>query len=126
MRDSDTRLECERRGSDREHRGLFKLDRIAFQGRHGFDVAELYGQRFDQLEAEGLISVTDEAIELTRRGRDYVDMICALFYLPEHSDKRFARFATEDELEESSVLTVASAPLAFEPRVAVAHAVAGD
>jgi len=105
---------------------LFRLDRIAFQKRHGFDVIELYGQRFAQLEAEGLITVTDEAIELTRRARDYVDMICALFYLPEHSDKRFARFATEDELEESSVLTVAATPLVFEPRVAVAHAVAGD
>jgi hypothetical protein len=105
---------------------LFRLDRIAFQTRHGFDVVELYGPRFAQLEAEGLITITDDAIELTRRARNYVDIICALFYLPEHSDKRFARFATEDELEESSVLTVAAAPLVFEPRVAVEHAVAGD
>ena len=96
---------------------LFKVDRHAFRTRHGFDVLELYGPRIAQLQAEGLMTVSDDAIELTRRARDYVDIICALFYLPEHNDKRFARFATEEELEESSVLTVAASPLAFEPQI---------
>lgn len=105
---------------------LFRIDRHAFQRRHGFDAVELYGPRLSQLEGEGLLTVTDDAIELTRRGRNYVDMICALFYLPEHSDKRFARFATEDELEESSVLSVAAVPVAFEPQITAAHAAAGD
>lgn len=92
---------------------LFRIDRTWFQHRHGFDLLELYGPRFTELEREGLLEVTDSAVELTRRGRDYVDMICALFYLPEHSDKRFARFATEDELEDSSVLEIAASPLTF-------------
>lgn len=105
---------------------LFRIDRPAFQKRHGFDLIELYGPRFAQLEREALLTVTDDAIELTRRGRDYVDMICALFYLPEHNDKRFARFATEDELEESSVLSVTALPLVFQPQAVVAQAVAGD
>jgi oxygen-independent coproporphyrinogen-3 oxidase len=104
---------------------LFKIDRASFLRRHGFDVLELYGPRIAQLEAEGLMTVSAQAIELTRHARDYSDMICALFYLPEHSEKRFARFATEDELEESSVLTVAAAPLTFEP-ITMPQAVAGD
>jgi len=97
---------------------LFKVDRPAFRGRHGFDVVELYGTRLSQLEQQGLLEIREDAIELTRRGRDYSDMICALFYLPEHSEKRFTRFATEEELEDSSVLTIAAAPLAFEPAAA--------
>lgn len=97
---------------------LFKVDRPAFKERHGFDIVELYGPRLTQLEEEGLLEVREDAIELTSRGRLYSDMICALFYLPEHNDKRFARFATEDELEESSVLTIAAAPLSFDPAAA--------
>ena len=90
---------------------LFRIDRVAFRERHGFDVVDLYRERIDQLVDEDLLVVTEDAIECTRRARDYIDMICALFYLPEHNDKRFARFATEDELEESSVLSVAAAPI---------------
>jgi oxygen-independent coproporphyrinogen-3 oxidase len=105
---------------------LFRIDRSAFKRRHGFDIVELYGPRIAQLETEGLMTVTDDAVTLTRRGRDYVDMICALFYLPEHNDKRFARFATEDELEESSVLSVATAPITFEPQMVVAQAAPAD
>ncbi len=101
---------------------LFKLDRAAFKTRHGFDILELYGPRFDQLEHEGLLTISDEAIELTRRGRDYNDMICALFYLPEHNDKRFARFATEDELEDSSVLGLATMPIAIDALLAPVQA----
>jgi oxygen-independent coproporphyrinogen-3 oxidase len=101
---------------------LFRIDRPAFQRRHGFDLLELYGPRFAQLQSEGLLTIGEAAVELTRRGRDYVDMICALFYLPEHSDKRFARFATEDELEDSSVLEIAAAPLPFAPMALIGQA----
>jgi oxygen-independent coproporphyrinogen-3 oxidase len=93
-----------------------RLDRHAFKSRHGFDLLELYGPRIEQLRREGLVDVADDAVVLTRRGRDYVDMICTLFYLPEHSEMRFARFATEDELEEASVLGVAALPLRIEPQ----------
>jgi putative oxygen-independent coproporphyrinogen III oxidase len=106
---------------------LFRIDRAMFQRRHGFDPVELYRARIDQLEREGLVVVNDDAIELTRRGRDYVDLICALFYLPEHTEKRFARFATEEELEDTSVLEIASVPMVFTPGVAVPQpAAAGD
>jgi oxygen-independent coproporphyrinogen-3 oxidase len=105
---------------------LFRIDREAFKRRHGFDLLELYGPRFEQLENERLIVVTDEAVELTRRGRDYVDMICALFYLPEHNDKRFARFATEDELEDTSLMQIASVPIAFAPAPVVVAATPAD
>jgi oxygen-independent coproporphyrinogen-3 oxidase len=105
---------------------LFRIDREAFKRRHGFDLLELYGPRFEQLENERLIVVTDEAVELTRRGRDYVDMICALFYLPEHNDKRFARFATEDELEDTSLMQIASVPMAFAPAPVVVAATPAD
>jgi oxygen-independent coproporphyrinogen III oxidase len=93
---------------------LFRIDRLGFRTRHGFDVLELFGARIAQLEREGLVTVSEDAVELTRRGRDFVDMICALFYLPEHNDKRFARFATEEELEDSSVLEIAAAPISFD------------
>ncbi len=102
---------------------LFRIDRLAFQARHGFDPTELYGARISQLESEGLLHVTPEAIELTRRARDYVDIICALFYLPEHQDKRFARFATEDELEDSSVLDIAIAPITLSAQMLTPQAV---
>ncbi|HYK97833.1 MAG TPA: coproporphyrinogen-III oxidase family protein [Candidatus Acidoferrales bacterium] len=92
---------------------LFRVERAPFRERHGFDVVDLYKERIDQLVNDGLMVVTDEAIELTSRARDYSDMICALFYLPEHNDKRFARFATEDELEESTVMEVATAPISI-------------
>jgi oxygen-independent coproporphyrinogen-3 oxidase len=105
---------------------LFRLDRSAFKARHGFDVVDLYGPRFVQLEREGLLTISDAAIELTRRGRDFNDMVCALFYLPEHSDKRFARFATEDELEESSVLGVAAMPIAIDALLVPAQAEPAD
>lgn len=98
---------------------LFRIDRPAFQARHGFDLLELYGARFAELEREGLIVITDDAVELTRRARDYTDMICALFYLPEHNDKRFARFATEQELEDTEVMQIAAMPVAFAPTLQV-------
>jgi putative oxygen-independent coproporphyrinogen III oxidase len=100
---------------------LHRLERAPFRARHGFDFVELYGTRFQELEREGLLTISDDAVELTRRGRDYDNMICALFYLPEHSDKRFARFATEDELEDSSVMSVARAvPISVEALMQVA------
>jgi oxygen-independent coproporphyrinogen-3 oxidase len=99
--------------------GLKKLrfDRAAFAERHGFDVVELYGPRIKALEADGALRVTDDAITLTRRGRDYVEMICTLFYLPEHNELRFRRLATEDELEDSAALQLSAAPIAFDVRM---------
>jgi oxygen-independent coproporphyrinogen-3 oxidase len=99
--------------------GLKKLrfDRVVFAARHGFDVVEIYGPRIQALAADGAITVTDEAITLTRRGRDYVDMICTLFYLPEHNELRFRRLATEDELEDTAALELAAAPIAFDLRM---------
>jgi hypothetical protein len=53
--------------------------------------------------------VTDEALTLTRRAREYVDIICSQFYLPEHVSQAFQRFATEDELAQAALLGAAAA-----------------
>jgi oxygen-independent coproporphyrinogen-3 oxidase len=83
---------------------LFRVDRIAFRQRHGFDAVELNRAQVDALVADGLLEVTDEAIILTRKGYAYVDVICSRFYLPEHVPQAFVRFATEAELTQAAVL----------------------
>jgi oxygen-independent coproporphyrinogen III oxidase len=81
-----------------------RLDREWFRSRHGFDVLELYKTQVDTLAADGLLDVTDEAITITRKARPYVDIICSVFYLPEHAEHRFHRFATQDELTRTSIV----------------------
>jgi len=56
-----------------------------------------------------LLDVTDDAICVTRRGRIYIDIICSVFYLPEHTEYAFHRFATEQELAEAAALKVNAA-----------------
>lgn len=90
---------------------LLRLDRKWFQRRHGFDVIELYPAQVEALVGDGLLAVTDDAIALTRRALPWVEIIVNCFYLPEHADKRFRRFATEDELKSTGVLGVADIPL---------------
>jgi oxygen-independent coproporphyrinogen-3 oxidase len=88
----------------------FEVDRKGFRQRHGFDVLELYGPQIRALVADDLLEVGEEKIALTRRARAYVDIVCSVFYLPEHADLRFHRFATEEELGQAA-LAVGQAPL---------------
>jgi oxygen-independent coproporphyrinogen-3 oxidase len=88
---------------------LFKLDRLAFRTRHGFDVLDLWGPQVASLEADGLLDVNRDAITVTRRGRIYIDIVCSVFYLPEHTEHAFHRFATEQELAEAAALKLNAA-----------------
>jgi hypothetical protein len=83
---------------------MLRLDRGVFRHRHGLDVLDLWGPQVEALRTDGLLEVTDEAITMTRRARSYVDVVCSVFYLAEHSEWKFHRFATEDELSLASVL----------------------
>jgi oxygen-independent coproporphyrinogen-3 oxidase len=83
---------------------LLRLDRPAFRHRHGLDVLDLWAPQVEALRLDGLLEVTDEAITLTRKARPYVDVVCSVFYLAEHSEWKFHRFATEDELSQAAVL----------------------
>jgi oxygen-independent coproporphyrinogen-3 oxidase len=47
---------------------LIHLDRKAFQHRHGFDLVRLCAPAVDELVADGLVTVTDERVSLTRKG----------------------------------------------------------
>jgi oxygen-independent coproporphyrinogen III oxidase len=77
---------------------LLSFDRERFRRRHGFDVMDLYEPQIEILVNNGLLEVSDEALTVTRRGRVYVEMMGSLFYLLEHADLAFHRFANEDEL----------------------------
>ena len=83
---------------------MLHLDRQAFRRRHGLDVLDLWGPQVEALRADHLLEVTDDAITLSRKARPYVDVVCSVFYLAEHSEWKFHRFATEDELSEAAVL----------------------
>ena len=80
-----------------------RFDRPAFQKRHGFDVLDLYAAQVENLVKDGLIEVSDDALTITRKARAYVDIVCSVFYLPEHSSYKFHRFATEQELTRATI-----------------------
>lgn len=90
---------------------MLSVDRKAFRHRHGFDAAELWAPQIQALVDDGLLHVTDEAITITRKARPYVDVVCSVFYLPEHSEWKFHRFATEDELARAAILDLGGAPV---------------
>ena len=48
-------------------------------------------------------SFSDDALTITRKARAYVDIVCSVFYLPEHSSYKFHRFATEQELTRATI-----------------------
>jgi oxygen-independent coproporphyrinogen-3 oxidase len=83
---------------------VFHFNRAAFRDRHGFDIMELYGPQVEILADDGLLNVSHDAITLTRKARPFVDVVCSVFYLPEHEEYKFHRFATEDELARAAVL----------------------
>ncbi len=81
-----------------------RFDRPAFKKRHGFDVLDLYAAQVDYLERDGLLEVSDDALTITRKARAYVDMACSVFYLGEHAEYKFHRFATEEQLTRAATI----------------------
>jgi oxygen-independent coproporphyrinogen III oxidase len=90
---------------------LLSVDRRTFRHRHGFDVLELWGPQVEALVNDGILEVTDQAITLTRKARPYVDVVCSVFYLSEHSEWKFHRFATEDDLAQAAILDLGDASI---------------
>ena len=45
---------------------------------------DLYAPQVENLVKDGLIEVSDDALTITRKARAYVDIVCSVFYLPEH------------------------------------------
>jgi oxygen-independent coproporphyrinogen III oxidase len=81
-----------------------RFDRHAFKARHGFDVLELYAQQIGSLERDGLIEVTVDAVTVTRKARPYAEMVCNAFFLAEHEEYKFHRFATEEQLTRAAAV----------------------
>jgi len=90
---------------------LLRFDRERFRRRHGFDVLDLYEPQVEILVNNGLLEVSDEALTVTRHGRVYAEMMGSLFYLPEHADLAFHRFANENELIATGALDIDQNPL---------------
>jgi oxygen-independent coproporphyrinogen-3 oxidase len=90
---------------------LLRVDRPAFRHKHGFDILDLWGPQVEALANDGLLDVTQDAITLTRKARPYADVVCSVFYLPEHAEWKFHRFATEEELARAAILDLGQAPL---------------
>jgi coproporphyrinogen III oxidase-like Fe-S oxidoreductase len=87
-----------------------RVNRHVFRDRHGFDVLDLWPREIEALARDGLLDVTDQWIAIARKARPYVDVVCSVFYLPEHDAHKFHRFATEDELAQAAILDVRQAP----------------
>jgi oxygen-independent coproporphyrinogen-3 oxidase len=90
---------------------MLQVDRPTFRHRHGFDVLDLWAPQVEALANDRLLDVTDQTISLTRTARAYVDVVCSVFYLPEHAEYKFHRFATEGELAQAAILDLGPAPL---------------
>jgi len=88
---------------------FLRLDREGYRARHGFDPGDLYPRELEWLERRGLLEVTDDALELTRTARPFVEAICSLFYLPHHADQRFSRFADDERLTSYELADVSGA-----------------
>ena len=100
-----------------------RFDRHAFQKRHGFDVLDFWAPQVETLVQDGLLEVSDDALTITRKARAYVDIVCSVFYLPEHAEYKFHRFATEQELSRATLnvdeLMLASVGTRFENELSV-------
>lgn len=60
---------------------LLRVKRSVYRERHGVDPYEYFKDKCDDLVAKGLLSVTDEALQVTYpKGWYYIDNICKTFY----------------------------------------------
>ncbi len=65
------------------------LDGAYFQEKFGVDIFEHWSQVWTQYESEGLATLTDNRVELTRQGLLRVDALLPPFFEPEHRDVRY-------------------------------------
>lgn len=61
-----------------------------FRARHGVELAERFAEPLAELMSRGEVSVTPDAITLTRHGLLRVDRILPAFYLPRHRGVRYS------------------------------------
>lgn len=69
---------------------LGAVDRRDFVARHGIDPASLFSDALGELQEEGMVTVGEHRIELTRLGLLHADRVLPAFYLPEHSGIRYS------------------------------------
>ncbi|MCA9742181.1 MAG: coproporphyrinogen III oxidase family protein [Deferribacteres bacterium] len=68
---------------------LGKLNPDYFRSKFGVDILEQFAQPFRELQAEGFLSLSDNAVTLTRTGLLQVDALLPRFYEPKYRNARY-------------------------------------
>jgi oxygen-independent coproporphyrinogen-3 oxidase len=68
---------------------LGRLSAAYFRGKYGVDVVEHFRAPLDELAGEGLLSVRDDDIHVSREGLVRVDTLLPRFFLPQHQGLRY-------------------------------------
>jgi oxygen-independent coproporphyrinogen-3 oxidase len=86
------RLSVRERISEAMVYGLKNLcvNRAKFIKRFGFDMTEFYGDVIDRLVKEGVLTLDNEALRLTKDYYIFADDICRQFFLPEYKTMMLA------------------------------------
>jgi oxygen-independent coproporphyrinogen-3 oxidase len=66
-----------------------RLETVYFQEKFGVDILDTFADGFSQLGAEGFLSYTPQAVELTRQGLLQVDRLLPTFFEPQHHSTRY-------------------------------------
>ncbi len=69
---------------------LGRLETKPFRERFGIDVTERWGDSLELFRKHGLLAFDRDAIQLTREGLLQVDRLLHAFFLPEHTNIRYA------------------------------------
>jgi oxygen-independent coproporphyrinogen-3 oxidase len=65
------------------------LDAVYFRDKFGVDILETFAHGFSQLEGDGFLTHTAEAVDLTRQGLLQVDRLLPTFFEPQHHSTRY-------------------------------------
>ena len=68
---------------------LGHLDPAKFQSRFGVDVIERWRDSLEVFQAQGMLTFSNDLIELTRDGLLQVDRLLHAFFLPQHTKIRY-------------------------------------
>jgi oxygen-independent coproporphyrinogen-3 oxidase len=66
-----------------------RIEAEYFQGKFGLDIREEFGRHFDDLAAQGFLSLSDGHVEVAREGLLQVDRLLPAFFDPEHQGARY-------------------------------------
>jgi len=65
------------------------LDASYFRGKFGVDILEDFADGFGKLQEEGYLAVSDDGVEVTRKGLLQVDRLLPAFFDPQYRGTRY-------------------------------------